>query len=482
MDLTNLKARELIAGYKNRDFSVEEVVKTYIDKIEEKDKDINAYVTVCAEEALERAKSVDKKFQDREEMGILSGVPLSLKDNIAVKGVKMTCSSKMLENFIPSYDSVISERIKKSDGIILGKANMDEFAMGASTKTSYFGPSKNPLNRDLVPGGSSGGSAAALAAGECALSVGSDTGGSTRQPASFCGLVGIKPTYGSIPRYGMATLANTFDQAGSLGRDVEDAHLLLKALVGRSQLDATSVGNDSILKEIDYSSGEEAVEFLKDLRIVIPKLYMDLELDPTVKDQYEKAIDLFEKNGAKIEVVPMDSLKYVIETYYILTNGEIAPNMARFDGLRYGHRTDKYENYEEMFRKSRAEGFGDEVKRRIMIGTHILSLEFAKDYYYKALKVRNKIKTEMEEALKKDGMILCPTSPILPPKIDQDISPVEMYKADLFTVPANIAGCPSMSIPMPLVDGLSVGMELTAGRFKDHEMIKAALGFERSVK
>ncbi len=482
MDLTTLKARELVAGYKNRDFSVEEVVKTYIDKIEEREKDINAYVTVCVEEALKRAKAVDKKFQDREEMGILSGVPISVKDNIAVKDVKMTCSSKMLEDFIVPYDSVISERIKKSHGIILGKTNMDEFAMGASTKTSSFGPSKNPLNTDLVPGGSSGGSAASLAAEECALSVGSDTGGSTRQPASFCGLVGIKPTYGSIPRYGMSTMANTFDQAGSFGKDVEDAHLLLKALVGRSDLDATSVGNDSILKPIDYSDSEGAVEFLKGLRVVIPKLYTDLELDPRVQSQYEKAIDVFEKNGAKIEIVPMDSLKYVIETYHILTNGEIAPNMARFDGLRYGHRTEKYESYEEMFRKSRAEGFGDEVKRRIMIGTHILSLEFAKDYYYKALKVRNKIKIEMEEALGKDGIILCPTSPILPPRIDEEISPVEMYKADLFTIPANMAGCPSMSIPMPAVDGLSVGIELTANRFKDHEMIRAALGFERSVK
>ncbi|CDZ75314.1 Glutamyl-tRNA(Gln) amidotransferase subunit A [Peptoniphilus sp. ING2-D1G] len=482
MDLTTLKARELVAGYKNRDFSVEEVVKTYIDKIEKNEKDINAYITICAEQALKQARAVDRKFQDREEMGVLSGVPISIKDNIAVKGIRMTCASKMLESFVPYYDSVISERIKKAHGIILGKTNMDEFAMGASTKTSYFGPSKNPLNTSLVPGGSSGGSAASLAANECALSVGSDTGGSTRQPASFCGLVGIKPTYGSIPRYGMSTMANNFDQAGALGKDVEDAHLLLKALVGKSKRDATSVGNDSILKSIDYSDDEAAIEFLKGLRIIIPKLYMDLELISEVKSQYEKAIEIFEKKGAKIEIVPMDSLKYVIETYHILTNGEIAPNMARFDGLRYGHRTDEYETYEEMFKKSRAEGFGDEVKRRIMIGTHILSLEFAKDYYYKALKVRNRIKTEMENALGKDGIILCPTSPILPPEIDEEISPVEMYKADLFTIPANMAGCPSMSIPMPKVDGLSVGIELTANRFKDHEMIKAALGFERSVK
>ncbi|WP_138159767.1 Asp-tRNA(Asn)/Glu-tRNA(Gln) amidotransferase subunit GatA [Peptoniphilus catoniae] len=478
MDLTKLKARELISGYENRDFSVEEVTRAYLEKIKEDDKDLNAYITVCEDQAIETAKRVDKKFQDREEMGILRGVPISLKDNIAVKNVRMTCASKMLENFIPYYESTVSEKIKKNDGIILGKVNMDEFAMGASTKTSYFGPSKNPLNKDLIPGGSSGGSAAALAGEECALSVGSDTGGSIRQPASFCGLVGIKPTYGSISRFGVSTMANTFDQVGSFGKDVEDAALLLKALEGRSEKDATSVGNPSLHEP--YNEGD-SITYLKGLKIAIPKLYMDMELNERVKSDYNKAIEIFEKNGAEIEIVDMDSLKYVVETYHIITNGEIAPNMERFDGLRYAHRAKEYSNYEEMFSKSRAEGFGEEVKRRIMIGTHILSLEFAKDYYYKALKVRNMIKRDMENVLKNNQLILCPTSPILPYRIEENISPVEMYKADLFTIPANMAGCPSMSIPMPKIDGLSVGIELTANRFKDDEMIKAALGFERSI-
>ncbi|MGO1580023.1 MAG: Asp-tRNA(Asn)/Glu-tRNA(Gln) amidotransferase subunit GatA [Peptoniphilaceae bacterium] len=482
MELTKLKARDLVKGYANRDFSVEEVTKEYLSNIEKEEKDLNAYVTVCKEEVIKNAKKIDEKFRNREEMGILSGVPIGVKDNIAVKDIKMTCSSKMLENFISPYDSVVARRIKDNDGLIIGKTNMDEFAMGATTKTSYFGVSKNPLDKSLVSGGSSGGSAAALAGGECALAVGTDTGGSTRQPASFCGLVGIKPTYGSIPRYGVSTMANTFDQVGTFGKDVEDAVLLLRALEGRDILDATSVGNKSIHQEFDFEDEQKSIEILKGSKFIIPKIYMDMELDATVKAEFDKAIKILETKGANIEIVDMDSLKYVIETYHILANGEIAPNMARFDGMRFGHRTKEYKDYEEMFRKSRAEGFGDEVKRRIMIGTHILSLDLAKDYYYKALKVRNLIKSEIEEAIKDNSILLCPTVPVLPFKIDEEMSPVQMYQADLFTIPANMAGCPSMSIPMPKVDGLSVGIEFTAGRFKDDQMIKMALGFERSVK
>ena len=482
MDLTKLKARELISGYENRDFTVEEVTKAYIEKIKDHNNKYNTYITFSEEKALSAAKKVDKHYQDREEMGILSGVPISVKDNIAVKDMRMTCASKMLEDFIPHYESTVEKKIRKNCGVILGKVNMDEFAMGASTKTSYFGPSKNPLNPDLVPGGSSGGSAASLAAEECALSVGTDTGGSIRQPASFCGLVGIKPTYGSISRFGVASMANTFDQVGAFGKDVADAHLLLKALEGRSKKDATSVGNKSLKFDLAYDNDDEAISYLKGLNIAIPKMYLDLDLDPRVKEEYEKAIEIFEKNGANINVVEIDALKYVVQTYNILVNGEIAPNMARFDGLRYGHRTDNYSSYEEMFKKSRAEGFGTEVKRRIMIGTHILSLDYAKDYYYKALEVRNLIKTQMDKVFESNNLMLCTTSPILPPRIDKEVSPVEMYKQDLFTIPANMIGGPSMSVPMPKKDGLSVGMELTANRFKDDLMIKAALGFERSMR
>lgn len=482
MKLTDIKAADLIRGYENRDFSCEEVVKEYLKNIEENEKDINAYVTVMAEDALKNAKKVDAKYQNREELGILAGVPVGVKDNIAVKDVKMTCSSKMLENFIVPYDSVVSERLKKEDSVIIGKTNMDEFAMGSTTKTSYFGVSKNPLDRTLVSGGSSGGSAAALRAKECALAIGTDTGGSTRQPASFCGLVGIKPTYGTIPRYGVSTMANTFDQVGAFGKDVEDAALLLKALEGKDLRDATSTGNISIHENIDFTNDEAAIEYLKEMKIAIPKQYLDMNLNSRVKEDFDKAIDTFKSNGATIEVVDMNSLENIIETYHILTNGEISSNMARLDSLRYGHRTEEYEDFKEMFKKSRQEGFGDEVKRRIMIGAHILSLDLAEDYYYKALKVRTLIKEDYEKVFKNFNMVLCPTVPVLPFKIEDDMSPVEMYQADLFTIPANMIGSPSISVPMPKVDGLSVGMELTGRRFKDSEIIKAALGFERSVK
>lgn len=482
MKLTELKATDLIKGYENRDFSCEEVVKAYLDNIHEKEGEINAYVTVMEEEAIKSAKKVDEKYRNREELGLLAGIPVGVKDNIAVKNIKMTCSSKMLEDFIVPYDSVVSERLKKEDSVIIGKTNMDEFAMGSTTKTSYFGVSKNPLDTSLVSGGSSGGSAAALGAEECALAIGTDTGGSTRQPASFCGLVGIKPTYGSIPRYGVATMANTFDQVGTFGKDVEDATLLLKALEGRDERDATSTGNNSIQSFIDFTNDEKTIEYLKEIKIAIPKLYMDMDLNPEVKSEFEKAVKVFKDNGAKVEVVDMKSLEHVIETYHILTNGEISSNLARFDSLRYGHRTENYTTYDEMFKKSRQEGFGDEVKRRIMIGTHILSLDLAEDYYYKALKVRTLIKKDYEKVFEKFNMVLCPTVPVLPFKIENNMSPVEIYQADLFTIPANMIGSPSISVPMPKINGLSVGMELTGRRFKDSEIIKAALGFERSVK
>ncbi|MDO5715155.1 MAG: Asp-tRNA(Asn)/Glu-tRNA(Gln) amidotransferase subunit GatA [Tissierellia bacterium] len=481
MELTKLTAFELAAGYRNRDFSCEEVVKDYLKNIKEKDQDLNAYITVMEEEALNAAKDVDRRFQNREDLDLLAGIPISIKDNISVKDVKMTCGSKMLENYIPPYDSVVTERIKNAKGIILGKVNLDEFAMGATTRTSYYGPTKNPRDLSLLAGGSSGGSAASVVGEEATLSVGTDTGGSIRQPSSLCGAVGMKPTYGSIPRYGISTMANTFDQPGAIGRDVADVSLLLRVLEGSDKRDATSVGNPGLQHNFDFS--QKATDELKKLKIAVPKLYLEMDLEPRVMDEFKKSIEILKEQGATVETYDIESLQYVIETYHILANGEIAPNMARFDGLRYGHRTEEdYETIEEFYRKSRGEGFGDEVKRRIMIGTHILSLDLAEDYYYKALKVRGLIKRDMERMFKEYHLILCPTTPSLSFKVDQQISPVEIYQADLFTIPANMAGCPSISIPMPVGnDNLSVGIQMTGKRFKDRDLIKAALGFERSV-
>lgn len=478
MDLTKLKAHELIKGYENRDFSCLEVTESYLKNIKDKDENINAYITVTEELAINNAKKIDRKFENREEMGILAGVPLAIKDNISVKDVRMTCASKILENFISPYDSTVSENINHQDGILLGKVNMDEFAMGATTRTSNFGATKNPLDFNLVPGGSSGGSAAAVAGFEAALAVGTDTGGSTRQPAAFCGIVGFKPTYGTVSRFGVSSMANTFDTVGSMGRDVEDSHLLIKALAGKDAKDATSVKNSSIFEEVDY----EADDNLNKMKIAVPVEYLDMDLNPTVKNNFLKTIEIMKSQGAIVEEVSLKSLKYTIQTYHILVNGEISSNMARFDSLRYGRRTSKeYSSYEEMYKKSRAEGFGDEVKKRIMVGTHILSLDLANEYYYKALKVRSLIKNEYEKIFKNYDLIISPTAPNLPFELDSNMTPVEIYQSDLFTIPANMAGCPSINVPFKS-EHFPTGILLTASRFNDIKCIKAAAGFERSMK
>lgn len=481
MTFTNLKAWEIAQGYRNRDFSCEEVTRDFLDKIKEKDKDINAYITVTEEMALKQAKKVDEKFHNREEMSPLAGVPISVKDNISVKNVKMTCGSKMLENYIAPYDASLVKKIKDNDGVILGKVNLDEFAMGASTRTSYFGVTKNPLDLTRVSGGSSGGSAASVSANMAAISIGTDTGGSVRQPSSFCNTVGMKPTYGSISRYGISTMANTFDQAGVVANDVRDLTTMFNVIEGRDEKDATSVGNPGLNFDFDFS--EDAIKNLKGKKFAIPKTYLSMDLNERVRSEFNKAIENLKDNGAIVEEYDIESLSHVVETYNILVNGEIASNMARFDSIRYGHRTDKkFETIEEMYRASRSEGFGDEVKRRIMIGTHILSMDNADEFYYKALKVRGLIKKDMDRMFKDYDFMICPTFPILPLKIDDKMSTVEMYQADLFTIPANMVGSPSISLPMPAgEDGLSIGIEFTGKRFKDKDLLQASLAFERSL-
>lgn len=481
MTFTNLKAWEIAQGYRNRDFSCEEVTRDFLDKIKEKDKDINAYITVTEKMALRQAKKVDEKFHNREEMSPLAGVPISIKDNISVKNVKMTCGSKMLENYIAPYDASLVKKIKDNDGVILGKVNLDEFAMGASTRTSYFGVTKNPLDLTRVSGGSSGGSAASVSANMAAISIGTDTGGSVRQPSSFCNTVGMKPTYGSISRYGISTMANTFDQAGVVANDVRDLTTMFNVIEGRDEKDATSVGNPGLNFDFDFS--EDAIKNLKGKKFAIPKTYLSMDLNERVRSEFTKAIENLKENGAIVEEYDIESLSHVVETYNILVNGEIASNMARFDSIRYGHRTDKkFETIEEMYRASRSEGFGDEVKRRIMIGTHILSMDNADEFYYKALKVRGLIKKDMDRMFKDYDFMICPTFPILPLKIDDKMSTVEMYQADLFTIPANMVGSPSISLPMPAgEDGLSIGIEFTGKRFKDKDLLQASLAFERSL-
>jgi aspartyl-tRNA(Asn)/glutamyl-tRNA(Gln) amidotransferase subunit A len=387
----------------------------------------------------------------------------------------------MLEDFIPPYDATVIEKIKNSDGIIIGKTNMDEFAMGGSTETSYFGTTKNPVDPSRVPGGSSGGSAAAVGSNEVPLALGTDTGGSVRQPASYCGVVGLKPTYGMISRYGVVSMANTLDQVGVFGRDVKDAVLMLNAIAGHDRKDSASSTRSNSAVFID--NDKEDINLLEGLRVALPKEYVELGTsNKKIQALFDEAVKVFERQGAKIDFISIPHLKYALETYYIIMTSEVSSNLARFDGIRYGHRAENYNTLDELYTNSRTEGFGEEVKRRIMIGTYSLSAGYAEEHYKKALKVRTLIKQDYDNAFTDYDVILSLTSTILPFEFNSIINdPVEMYKSDLYTVPINVAGLCSMSIPMGKVDGLPVGLQITGDRFMEKNIIKAALGYERAV-
>lgn len=482
VDITSLKAWEMKDKLFNKEISSREIIEAHIKKIEESEPSIHAFISLDKENALKKADEIDGKIARGERLEVLAGLPVGLKDNIVTKGLRTTCASKMLENFIPPYDATVVENIRKNDGIIIGKTNMDEFAMGSSTETSYFGKTRNPVNTKVVPGGSSGGSAAAVGAGEVPIALGSDTGGSVRQPASYCGVVGIKPTYGVVSRYGVVSMANTLDQVGTFGRDVRDAVLMLNAVKGYDRKDSTSARKVIPAYLIDNDSSND-LKFLKDLKVALPKEYQELKSsNKDVQALFERSVKLFEDNGAKIEYISLPHLKYALETYYIVMTSEVSSNLARFDGIRYGHRTKDYKTVNELYTNSRTEGFGEEVKRRIMTGTYSLSAGYADEHYKKALKVRTLIKEDYDKAFKDYDIILSLTSPILPFEFDSIINdPVEMYKADLYTVPVNIAGLCSLSLPMGKVDGLPVGLQITGDRFMEEKIIKAALGFEKAV-
>jgi len=475
MDLTSLKAWELKEKILNKEVTSREVVEAHFKKIEELDSDINAFITLNKEEALKAADDVDERISKGEKVGMLAGIPIGIKDNINTKNLRTTCGSKMLENFIPPYDAHVIEQIRKEDGIIIGKTNMDEFAMGGSTETSYFGPTKNPINYNLVPGGSSGGSAAAVAANEVALALGTDTGGSVRQPASFCGIVGIKPSYGLVSRYGVVSMANSLDAVGTFGKDTKDALLMLNAILGLDKRDSTSL--DGKMIEID---GENHLE---GLRIAIPKEFVDLGIsNKEVEKRFNEALKVFEDAGAKIDIVSIPHLNYATETYYLISTAELSSNMARFDGIRYGHRTENYVTLDDLYKNSRTEGFGEEVKRRIMLGTYSLSFGDNEEYYKKPLKIRTLIRQDYDKVFADYDIILSLTSPTPPYEFNSKLNnPVEMYKADLYTVPINIAGLCGISIPIGMADGLPVGLQIVGDRMKEHNIIKAALGYERAV-
>lgn len=476
MDITNLKAWQLKEKIANKELKVSEIAESFINRSKEIDKDINSFVSHDYEGALEKAKSLD----DKDPSGKLFGLPIGIKDNISVKGMKNTCCSKMLENYEAVFNANCVEHINEENGIIIGKLNMDQFAMGGSNETSYFGPVHNPLDLKRVPGGSSGGSAAAVSSRQVPLSLGTDTGGSVRQPASYCACIGFKPSYGTVSRNGVVSLSNTLDQVSTFANDVKDASLITSAIAHKDHRDLTSLSNP--INEIDYNY-DDAIKYLKTLKVGVPKEVLADEKDDQVEKAYRDSINLLKNNGVEIVEIDLKDLKYAVATYYIIMNAEASSNLSRFDGVKYGLRDFDAESLEEMYIKTRAEGFGPEVKRRILFGTYILSQDKDRDYFQNALKARTLLINDFKQAFKMVDTILVPTSPVMPFEIGTNINdPIKMYNADKYTVPVNIAGNCGISVPSTKEHILNSGMEFICDNLEDNKLIKIAYAYEGLVK
>lgn len=472
MDITELTVHELIEKIKNKELTVTEINQAYIDRINLREKDIQAFITVLDKEALERSKNISNNLSE------LAGIPIGIKDNICTKNIKTTCASKMLENFVSPYDATVVERLENKGLINIGKLNMDEFAMGGSTEYSAFKVTKNPWNLKAVPGGSSGGSAAAVAANMVPWALGSDTGGSIRQPASFCGVVGLKPTYGLVSRFGLVAFASSLDQIGPITKDVKDAAILLNVIAGHDEKDSTSENINSK----DYTQCLQ--NNVKGLKIGVPKEYFGEGINQEVKEKLQETIKKYKELGAEIEEFSLDIADYALATYYIIACAEASSNLGRFDGIRYGYRTKNYSNLKELYRNSRSEAFGSEVKRRIILGTYVLSSGYYDAYYKKAQQVRTLVQKEFDEAFKKYDVLLTPTSPTVAFKIgERSNNPLEMYLADICTVPVNIAGLPAISIPIAVdSNGMPIGMQLIGNRFEEEKILNAAYTLEQEIK
>ena len=475
-NICELTAHEIREAYANKELKVVDVVKAFYEKIKVDDEKIKGYITLCEEDAIKNAEAIQAKFDAGEDMGPLAGVPIAIKDNMCTRGLKTTCASKMLENFVPPYDATVIKKLKDAGAIILGKVNMDEFAMGGSTENSAFFKTHNPVNLDKVPGGSSGGSAAVVAGDLAPISLGSDTGGSIRQPASFCGIVGLKPTYGLVSRYGLVAFASSLDQIGPMTKDVTDTAILLNALAGHDEMDSTSAK----LEKKDYTKA--LVNDVKGLKIGIPKEYFEEGVNEDVKEKVLAAAKKFEELGATVEECSLPTTEYALPAYYIIACAEASSNLGRFDGIRYGYRTKNYETMQDIFRNSRSEGFGEEVKRRIILGTYVLSSGYYDAYYKKAQKVRTLVKQGFDKVFEKYDLLLTPTAPMTAFDIDSKISnPLEMYMADILTVPVNIAGVPAISIPCGKDnEGMPIGMQLIGKHFDEETLIRAAYTYEQN--
>lgn len=477
MSLMSLTAVELGKKIKAKEVTVVEATKAALDQIEAVEKDVNSYVTVVDREAaLKRAEEVQKLIDDGTLTGPLAGVPVAIKDNMCTEGLLTTCSSKILYNFKPTYTAEAVLNLEKAGAVIIGKTNMDEFAMGSTTETSAFGETKNPWNTEHVPGGSSGGSCAAVAAEECAYALGSDTGGSIRQPSSYCGVTGIKPTYGTVSRYGLIAYGSSLDQIGPVAKDVTDCATILEAIASYDPKDSTSV------KREDYDFTSALVDDVKGMKIGIPKGYFGEGLDKEVKEAVMAAAKKLEEKGAILEEFDLDLVDYAIPAYYVIASAEASSNLARFDGIKYGYRTEEYEGLHNMYKKSRSEGFGAEVKRRIMLGSFVLSSGYYDAYYLKALRTKALIKKAFDEAFAKYDLILGPAAPTTAPKLGESLSdPIKMYLGDIYTISVNLAGLPGISVPCGKDSkGLPIGLQLIGDCFKEKNIIRAAYSFEQT--
>ena len=476
MSILSMTAVELAAAIKKHEVTVKEAVEAVLDNIKKKEDTYHCYVTVDREGALKQAEEIQKKIDDGTLSGPLAGVPVAIKDNMCTEGLLTTCSSKILYNFVPTFTSEAVLNLQKAGAVILGKTNMDEFAMGSTTETSAYGVTRNPWNPEHVPGGSSGGSAAAVAAEECFYALGSDTGGSIRQPASFCGVVGLKPTYGTVSRYGLIAYGSSLDQIGPLCKDVTDCATILEAIASHDSKDSTSVER----QDTDFTSA--LVEDVKGMKIGIPRDYFGEGLNPEVKEAVLKAAEVLKEKGAIVEEFDLSLVEYAIPTYYTIAAAEASSNLERFDGIKYGYRTEEYQGLHNMYKKSRSEGFGAEVKRRIMLGSFVLSSGYYDAYYLKALRVKALIKKAFDEAFAKYDVILGPVAPTTAPKIGESLSdPIQMYLGDIYTISINLAGLPGLSIPCGRDNkGLPIGMQLIGDCFKEKNLIRAAYTYEKA--
>ncbi len=476
MDILNLTAVRLSEKIKNNDLTAIEATEAVLKQIASCESTYHCYVTVEEEKAREQAKQVQKRIESGELTGPLAGVPVAIKDNICTKGMRTTCSSRILGNFVPTYTAGAAEALEKAGAVVLGKTNMDEFAMGSTTETSYYGVTRNPWNPEHVPGGSSGGSCAAVAAEECFYALGSDTGGSIRQPSAFCGVTGMKPTYGTVSRYGLIAYGSSLDQIGPVAKDVTDCAAILEILAVYDPRDSTSVKRE----DTDFTSA--LTNDVKGMRIGIPRDYLGEGLDSQVKASVELAAKALEEQGAIVEEFDLSLVEYAIPAYYVIASAEASSNLSRFDGVKYGYRTEEYQGLHNMYKKTRSEGFGQEVKRRIMLGSFVLSSGYYDAYYLKALRTKALIKRAFDRAFEKYDVILGPTAPSTAPKLGESLKdPLKMYLGDIYTVSVNLAGLPAISLPYGIdSQNLPIGVQIIGNSFQEKTVIRAGYTLEQT--